>query len=115
MEWNNLEASEQLSTIDLQSTNTPCLILKHSTRCSISVAAKLRLEKNWNFSSDQIKPYYLDLLEHRNISNEIAERYNVYHESPQILLISNGECLLDASHLDINVEEIAEVLQQVKI
>ena len=56
------------------------------------------------------QPYYLDLISYRNVSNEIAERFQVYHESPQILLIKDGDCYHDASHLDISVEEIKEVL-----
>ena len=58
----------------------------------------------------KIEPFYLDLINHRKVSNEIAARFEVFHESPQILVIKNGECILDASHLDISVEEIKEVL-----
>lgn len=52
--------------------------------------------------------YYLDLLAHRNISNYIAHHYSVHHESPQVLLIRNGECFYDSSHLDITSEELSE-------
>ncbi|GAC1441554.1 MAG: hypothetical protein NVSMB63_09220 [Sediminibacterium sp.] len=51
--------------------------------------------------------YYLDLITHRNISNRIASDFNVYHESPQVLLIRNGECIYDESHMGINIDEIA--------
>lgn len=74
--------------------------------------AKHRLEATWDFSAAQIEPFFLDLISYRNISNEISSRFQVFHESPQILLIKNGECILDASHLDISVEEIKEVLAQ---
>lgn len=50
--------------------------------------------------------YYLDLLAHRNISNKIAEDFQVYHESPQVLLIRNGECVYDESHMAITMDEL---------
>jgi bacillithiol system protein YtxJ len=68
--------------------------------------AKSRLEKNWDFSADDIKPYYLDLIAFRDVSNAITEKFGIFHESPQALLIRNGECVYDASHLDISVQEL---------
>ncbi len=70
----------------------------------------MRLEDDWRFSPDQLAPFYLDLLAFRDVSNHLAERFSVYHESPQVLLIRDGECVYDASHLDISVEELQEVL-----
>lgn len=112
MSWKELVSMEQIDSIVTKSQQTPCLIFKHSTRCSISSVAKNRLESNWAFSTEELEPYYLDLLSHRDISAAIAERFHVHHESPQIILLSKGECILDASHLDINVREIAEQLTQ---
>ncbi len=110
MDWKPLTNTQELDSIIDRSSTVPCLIFKHSTRCSISFMAKHRLEQNWDFSAAQLEPYYLDLIAYRNISNEISERFQVFHESPQILLIRNGECFHDASHLDISVEEIKEVI-----
>ena len=110
MNWINLTNAQELNQIVERSHKVPCLIFKHSTRCSISFMAKHRLEAQWDFDASQIEPYYLDLISYRNISNEIAERFQVHHESPQMLLIKEGECIHDASHLDISVEEIKEVL-----
>lgn len=76
--------------------------------------AKYRLESDWDFLENELEPYYLDLIAHRNVSNELAERFSVHHESPQILLIKNGECILDASHLDISIEEIREMIPKVQ-
>jgi bacillithiol system protein YtxJ len=53
-------------------------------------------------------PYYLDLLEHRNISNAIAQDTGVEHESPQAILIENGKVLKHASHMSIYVSELLE-------
>jgi bacillithiol system protein YtxJ len=114
MNWHPLTSSQQLDHISERSSQVPVLIFKHSTRCSISFMAKHRLESDWNFNDEEIEPYYLDLIAHRNISGEIAERFAVHHESPQILLIKDGECVLDASHLDITVEEIKEMIDGVE-
>ncbi len=110
MNWNPFNLLSQITEISEKSHQTPCLIFKHSTRCSISSIAKHRLESSWDFSPDEIMPFFLDLIAHRNISDAVATQFQVHHESPQIILISKGEVLLDASHLDISVDEIKEVL-----
>jgi bacillithiol system protein YtxJ len=110
MDWKNLTELSDLDAIVSQSASKPCLILKHSTTCSISAMAKKRLESKWDFSETEIEPFYLDLLRYRPISGAIAERFGVHHESPQVLLIQNGECIYDASHLDISVAELREHL-----
>jgi bacillithiol system protein YtxJ len=110
--WIPLESEPQLASIIEGSTAQTALIFKHSTRCSISSMAKSRLEKAWHFSNEEITPYYLDLIEHRNISSAIADKLDVYHESPQVLLIKNGECIYDASHLDISVAEINDIFSE---
>ena len=106
MNWIPLTDQNQLETIKDQSFTTPQVILKHSTTCSISKMALARLERAEAPTSIQF--YYLDLLNYRTISNAIAEKFSVYHESPQILLIKNGECIFDESHGGIQMEEIVE-------
>ena len=109
--WRPLQSEEDLQALVQASFQQPCLILKHSTRCNISSIAKFRLEDDWNFPPEQIIPSYLDLLNPRALSGKIAEQFQVHHESPQILLIKDGECVFDASHLDISVAEVTEQLQ----
>jgi bacillithiol system protein YtxJ len=107
MNWNPLKSSNDLIQIDEESKSHPVLILKHSTTCSISAMALSRLERKWQKSDNEIlKPYYLDLLRHRELSNEIATRYGVVHESPQVLIIRNGSCVYNSSHMDITYDAI---------
>lgn len=108
--WKEISDISVLDIINKNSQTQPQLIFKHSTRCSISAMALERLNRNWKFTQAQITPYYLDLLQHRNISNQIAEKWQVNHQSPQILIIRNGECILDVSHSDISVSEIENIL-----
>lgn len=106
MQWIPITESKQIEQIKESSFTRPQLILKHSTTCSISKMALARLERS-EIPKD-IDFYYLDLLNFRNISKEIAESFNVYHESPQVLLIKNGKCIYDESHGGIQMEEIQE-------
>lgn len=110
MQWNNLSDLEQLNKI--KKANGYSLIFKHSTRCSVSSMAKRRFEMDWDSIPEHTDMYFLDLLSHREISNEIAETFQVHHQSPQILLIKDGDCVLEASHNDISAEEVAEMVGQ---
>ena len=107
MNWNALENISQLADINEESKSMNVLILKHSTRCSISNMALNRIESNWKETDSQlIKPYYLDLLAHRDISALIAQQYGVEHQSPQVLIIANGKCIYHASHNEIKYADI---------
>ncbi len=107
MNWNDLNDIHQLDSIVEESKNIKILIYKHSTRCGICDVVKDRLERSWKKDLDQeLKPYLLDLLAHRNISNEISKRYNVVHESPQVLVISNGNCIYSDSQMGIRLDEL---------
>jgi len=109
--WNLLERPEDLEAAIALSYNQPVAIFKHSTRCSISSVAKDRLERSWDFPENSGPIiFYLDLISYRPISNEIAERLKVHHESPQLILISKGEAIYDASHNYISVAELKEAL-----
>ncbi len=107
MNWNKLETPEKLQEIIKNSSSTPVLIFKHSTRCSISTMALSRFERQWNQEKiGKVEPYYLDLIQHRNISNLIAQELNVNHESPQVLLVENGKCTYSASHSAIYFDDL---------
>jgi bacillithiol system protein YtxJ len=106
MDWIQLTDLCLLEEIKTKSFQQAQIILKHSTTCSISAMAKNRIEKGKKSSNFDF--YYLDLLKFRNISNEIATIFQVHHESPQVLIIKNGECVYSESHYAINLEEIIE-------
>ncbi len=106
MEWKKLTDENQLGQIKTQSSTTPQLIFKHSTRCSISSMAKNRLDRSKD--TEGIDFYYLDLLNYRKISQQIETDFMVSHESPQVLLIKNGECIYDESHSGISMDAIVE-------
>ena len=107
MNWLKLTEIDQLDTIIKESASTPVLIFKHSTRCSISSTSLSRFERNWNDAKSKgTKPYYLDLLASRSISNQIEKEFSIEHQSPQALLIKDGKCVFDSSHMAISFDEI---------
>ncbi len=110
MNWNPITSIDQIAQIKEQSFQTPQVIFKHSTRCSISSMVLNRLERS--SAPDQVQFHYLDLLAYRSISDQIATDFAVYHESPQVLLIKNGECVYDESHHGISMDEITEQAAQ---
>jgi len=103
--WRLLTDLGQLNEIINESTATPVVIFKHSTRCSVSRMALKQFENEFDLSG-KIVPYFLDLLEHRDISNEIATRFGVIHQSPQIILIKDGKAIFNASHSDIAAADL---------
>lgn len=113
MNWKELKEAKQLQDLVLESHERPVLIFKHSTSCSISRAALGRLERSWNESEmKNVKPYFLDLLSYRAISKSIADEFFVEHESPQILLIRNGQSVYNRSHLDIDYKNFKSEIEK---
>jgi bacillithiol system protein YtxJ len=106
IDWNDLTELKQLDTIVEESFKIPVIIFKHSTRCSISRMALKNFEREYSIEVGNAKPYFLDLLVHRDISNEIAERFNVRHQSPQLIIIKEGKAVYNASHSDIDAEHV---------
>jgi len=107
MKWIDLSDEGQIEMIKEQSSREPVVIFKHSTRCSISSMAKNRLERESPLG-DNLPFYFLDLIKYRTISNKIADDFNVYHQSPQVLIIKNGECTYEESHYGISMADILE-------
>jgi len=104
MNWIPLQNEQQLEELKIKSDSRTQVIFKHSVRCGVSGVVKSRLEKG-KLPLD-LDIHFLDIIHHRTLSNKIAEEFKVYHESPQVLVIRNGECVYDESHLGINPKEI---------
>jgi bacillithiol system protein YtxJ len=108
MNWTSLESTDQIDNIKHQQGYN--LIFKHSTRCSISMMVKKRFELDWDKLPQDLPLYFLDLIKYRELSAKVANDFQVHHESPQLLLIKDGECILDLSHGEVSVEETISVL-----
>lgn len=107
--WIPLTDLGQLNEIIDVSTEKTVLIFKHSTRCIVSRTTLKNFENEFDLSK-KLKTYFLDLLNHRDISNEIANRFNVVHQSPQLLLIKNGKSVYDVSHEAIDTGVLKDLV-----
>lgn len=110
-DWNSLTEDKQLDDLIQLSYQKPVLLFKHSTRCSISNMAKNRLESEWDVAADRVEMVYLDLLNHRELSNKIAEVTNVIHQSPQAILLRNGAVVYHSSHEAISALAIKKMIE----
>lgn len=100
--WIALVSLSQLEEIESKSANKVQVIFKHSTTCGISRMVMNMFKSSYNFSENQIDLYYLDLLSFREVSNGVAEKFKVMHQSPQLLVVKNGTVVAHDSHGAIN-------------
>lgn len=106
IDWKPLTEIKQLDEIAEESATVPVVIFKHSTTCGISRMALKNFERDYRVPGAAANLYLLDLLSYREISNEIANRFGVTHQSPQLLLIKGGKSVYDTSHGDIDAETL---------
>ncbi len=106
MNWKDLTSIDELNGAIAESSDNLVILFKHSTRCSISRMALKMLEIGWDESLNGVSAYYLDLLNHRDVSNAIAEKLDVIHQSPQMLILKNGTAVSVTNHSDINADEV---------
>jgi bacillithiol system protein YtxJ len=115
MNWNELTDAKHLEQLTKESHQQPIIIFKHSTSCSISRTALTRFERNWDeHEMKEVKPYFLDLLSYRKISNTISDQFSIEHESPQLLLIRNGSSIYDRSHFDIDYKSVKSEIERAR-
>ncbi len=107
--WINLTNLGQLQEIINESVTKPIVIFKHSTRCSVSRMALKQFENEFE-ASTKTENYFLDLLNHRDISNQIETLFGIQHQSPQLLLIKSGVCTYHVSHSDIDALALNETI-----
>lgn len=108
--WHQMVQIDQLDAVVEESKTKPVVIFKHSTRCGISRGVLRIFERNYKMKDDQVKLYFLDLLAYRDISNEIAARFKVHHESPQLIVVKNGEVVHHTSHHSIDAEDLPKYM-----
>lgn len=105
--WIPLNATNQIEHIRQKSSIKTQVIFKHSTRCGISSMVQRQFINDYNFSEKDLDLYYLDILSYRDVSNEVGYAFQLVHESPQLLVIRNGELIAHASHGQINQVDLS--------
>ncbi len=106
MKWIRLTSETQFNDLLKRSADIPQVIFKYSGMCGLSDRIKERLENHP--APPNIDFYFLDIFSSRGLSNKIAATFAVHHESPQALLIQNGECVYEESHNAIRMEHILQ-------
>lgn len=104
--WSELSTVAQLDELITESKTKPVAIFKHSTSCGTSNMVKDQLDDAWKQDHEEVKFYYLDLLANRGVSNEVARRFKVVHQSPQMILLKNGRAVYDSSHMSIDFDQV---------
>ena len=100
--WIPLSSLDQLNEIAEKSKNKTQVIFKHSTTCGISRMVMNIFQETYVLDKEQADLYYLDLHSFRSVSNEVRIKFQVMHQSPQLLVIKGGEAIAHSSHGGIN-------------
>lgn len=108
--WIPLNSLDQLDFIEEKSIVKPQIIFKHSTRCGISRMVINQFVNNYGFTEKEADLYYLDLLSFREVSNEVGCKFQVLHQSPQLLVLKNGVVVAHASHSAINSLDLNNIV-----
>lgn len=108
VEWKALTSVDQLSVITEASKTKPQAIFKHSTRCGVSRMVLKAFEADFNLDPNSYDLYLIDLLNYREVSSAVSETFDVQHQSPQLLIIKNGEVIIHDSHSAINNVELQQ-------
>ncbi len=108
--WNHITDIDTINQIIELSNTKPQILFKDSVTCGISAYAKSRLTDGNDLMTAEADFNYLDLLKYRAISNHIADVFDVYHQSPQIIVIRNEKVVYTSSHHAIQPQEIAKHL-----
>jgi len=108
--WIDLTTIAQLDEVKERSNSKTQLIFKHSTRCGISKMVINQFIDNYEIEDTNVDLYYLDLLSYRDVSNEIGYKFQVIHESPQLIILRNGVVVAHGSHGAINAIELQKMV-----
>ncbi len=106
--WNTISTEQDVLQIIQKSSEKPQVIFKDSISCGISAFAKERLTTNHSLLDGIADFNYLDLLAHREVSNFIAKKLDVIHQSPQIIVLIDKKVIFRDSHHSIDMKKIVD-------
>ena len=108
--WIPLNNLSQIKSILIKSNTKPQIIFKHSGRCGVSRMVINQFIDSYTYSENEFDLYYLDILNFKQLSNEIGYTFQVFHQSPQLIIIKNGMAKAHSSHSAINSIELEKFL-----
>jgi len=104
--WKHITKEQDITDIIERSKVRPQVIFKDSTHCGISAFAKERLVNGVHYFEEKGDFNYLDLLTYKSVSNYIASALKIIHQSPQIIVLKNGEVTYTTSHHSIDAASL---------
>lgn len=107
--WVNITEEQDIEDLEKRSFEKPVVIFKYSTRCGISRITLRKFETDLPENLD-VAYYFMDLVKYRSLSNEIADRLKVRHESPQLIVLKDGKVIHHSSHQDINAKQLSDYI-----
>ena len=112
-EYSQLESRSEIDELIARSRETPVVFFKHSLTCPISGAAFRQYQRFLQDrpEGDRVVYTLIEIQNAREVSTEIAERTGVRHESPQALLMRDGEVVWHASHWSIKAEALSAAVE----
>ena len=111
MNWITINGEETIE--EISKSEDYAIIYKHSPRCMTSLMA-FRNMKSGSESDYSIPFYMVDVIQNRDISRLIAEKFNIRHESPQVLIVKDGKCIFDTSHESIVLKNIVSKINSLE-
>lgn len=105
-----IERIEDVDDLLAASADTPVLVYKHSYSCGTSAYALDELMDLLHGPAPEARYAMVGVQTHRDVSNAIAARLGVRHETPQVLLIRDGQVVWSASHHRVTAAAIEAAL-----
>lgn len=112
--WIEITSLAQLNQLWVEETKDSCVFFKHSTRCSISSMALRAFERSW-VTDETTNLFFIDLIAHRDVSNQLALLSGVEHQSPQVIITHKNQVIFSDSHGTIDAEKIQLLIQQANV
>lgn len=109
--WTEITDEAQWRAALHTSNHQTVVVFKHSTRCPVSAMALRMFERDWSLDEAQVKPFFLDLIAFRQVSNLIAHQTRIAHESPQLIVLRNEQAIYSASHQDISAQHLKSIVE----
>jgi bacillithiol system protein YtxJ len=89
-----------------RSKERPVVIFKHSLTCAISAGAYDQMAE---FEGEVA---LIEVQRAPELSTEIENRLGVEHESPQVIVLRNGQVVWNASHFKITAAAVATAVRE---
>lgn len=108
--WIALNTIEQLDVIESTSKKKIQVIFKYSSRCGVSRMVLNQFVDAYELTEENLDLYFLDLISYRDVSNEVGYKFQVMHESPQLLVIKDGVVVAHSSHSGVNSIDLSRFI-----